>query len=337
MTKRASIAICDSSRLFREGVSSLLRAARFKILASVADIEELLEIGTEAGSDCIFLIGEHAGGAYTIETIARLKVTYPGCHVVMLVNSCSEEKRWQAERAGIEGVLLRSISSEALFRSLELVLMGERVFVVTADLDHGADEVASPGAQRLEAPKLVSDDRFEIVSGRMRDGKDFAGAGEAAQEPVQLKVVSTRREGLSDRELEILDCLISGHSNKVIARRCDITEATVKVHLKAILRKINVANRTQAAVWALNRMRLDEMSARPVNVAGDWNPDLVARSPGTSHPCDTDASAASGEAEDDGTSSRPNGVVRPLPGRAEAGMMGPPRAPTHEPATARPM
>jgi two-component system, NarL family, nitrate/nitrite response regulator NarL len=56
----------------------------------------------------------------------------------------------------------------------------------------------------------------------------------------------------SNREAEILKYLVSGFSNKMIARHLGITEATVKVHLKGILRKIRVSNRTQAAVWALN-------------------------------------------------------------------------------------
>lgn len=66
---------------------------------------------------------------------------------------------------------------------------------------------------------------------------------------------------LSPREKEILSCLVAGHSNKVIARHLDITEATVKVHLKSVLRKIRVENRTQAAIWAL--ANLPELNARP--------------------------------------------------------------------------
>jgi hypothetical protein len=50
----------------------------------------------------------------------------------------------------------------------------------------------------------------------------------------------------------ILRCLIEGGSNKSIARKNDIAEATVKVHVKAILRKIRVHNRTQAAIWGMN-------------------------------------------------------------------------------------
>ena len=59
---------------------------------------------------------------------------------------------------------------------------------------------------------------------------------------------------LSAREEEILGCLVRGSSNKEIARNLAVAEATVKVHLKAILRKIQVKNRTQAAIWAVNHL-----------------------------------------------------------------------------------
>jgi two-component system nitrate/nitrite response regulator NarL len=59
--------------------------------------------------------------------------------------------------------------------------------------------------------------------------------------------------GLSQREEEILKSVVRGHSNKMIARTCGVTDATIKVHMKSILRKIRVANRTQAAIWALGQ------------------------------------------------------------------------------------
>ncbi|MBL0408620.1 response regulator transcription factor, partial [Microvirga aerilata] len=59
---------------------------------------------------------------------------------------------------------------------------------------------------------------------------------------------------LSPREAEILRSLMRGEPNKVIAKRLDVTEATVKVHVKAILRKVGAANRTQAALWATNHL-----------------------------------------------------------------------------------
>jgi two-component system nitrate/nitrite response regulator NarL len=66
---------------------------------------------------------------------------------------------------------------------------------------------------------------------------------------------------LSPREKSIMQCLIAGDSNKCIARKIDIAEATVKVHVKAILRKIRVQNRTQAAIWGMNHGSL----VRPMN------------------------------------------------------------------------
>jgi DNA-binding CsgD family transcriptional regulator len=65
---------------------------------------------------------------------------------------------------------------------------------------------------------------------------------------------------LSSREQCILRCLAEGDSNKVIARKTNISADTVKVHVKAILRKVRVGNRTQAAVWALNNISATETS-----------------------------------------------------------------------------
>ena len=56
---------------------------------------------------------------------------------------------------------------------------------------------------------------------------------------------------MTGRESEILGCLLEGDSNMLIARRLEITESTVKIHMKSLLRKINVQNRTQAAIWAM--------------------------------------------------------------------------------------
>jgi len=56
---------------------------------------------------------------------------------------------------------------------------------------------------------------------------------------------------LSPREREVLSQVVEGHSNKGIAQHLGVTEATAKVHVKNLLRKINVHNRTQAAIWAL--------------------------------------------------------------------------------------
>src|SRR3546814_6994009 len=66
-----------------------------------------------------------------------------------------------------------------------------------------------------------------------------------------VKLVDAQRN-LTDRERQILQCLLNGYSNKLIARALGITEGTVKVHLKSLMKKIDANNRTQAALWARN-------------------------------------------------------------------------------------
>jgi two-component system nitrate/nitrite response regulator NarL len=63
---------------------------------------------------------------------------------------------------------------------------------------------------------------------------------------------------LSNRELDILKCLAKGEANKTIANHLSICDSTVKVHLKAILRKLGFHNRTQAALWAVQNNLLGE-------------------------------------------------------------------------------
>ena len=67
----------------------------------------------------------------------------------------------------------------------------------------------------------------------------------------KLQCAKKLEHSLTNRESEILSCLLEGDSNKLIARRLEITESTVKIHMKSLLRKINVQNRTQAAIWAM--------------------------------------------------------------------------------------
>jgi len=74
---------------------------------------------------------------------------------------------------------------------------------------------------------------------------------------------------LSPREKLILRCLVEGDSNKRIARRIDIAEGTVKVHIKAILRKIGARNRTQAAIWGMNDRSLASAQNKFPNLSPD--------------------------------------------------------------------
>ncbi len=80
----------------------------------------------------------------------------------------------------------------------------------------------------------------------------LSSSGHAPNLAPQPAPPSDPTNSLSNREQDILNFLVDGLPNKSIARNLDISEATVKVHLKMLLRKLRVQNRTQAAVWALN-------------------------------------------------------------------------------------
>jgi two-component system, NarL family, nitrate/nitrite response regulator NarL len=87
------------------------------------------------------------------------------------------------------------------------------------------------------------------------------------------------RANLTDRERQILRCLLDGHSNKVIARLLDITEGTVKVHLKALMKKISAVNRTQAALWARSEgigEYPDPIMSRQASIPSERQPPLSA-------------------------------------------------------------
>ncbi|WP_158284119.1 response regulator transcription factor [Azospirillum sp. TSO22-1] len=91
--------------------------------------------------------------------------------------------------------------------------------------------------------------RYALAGGKVYP-RDMAQI--LAQSPGSPGSTSIGGRTLSNREIEILTRLTSGHGNKQIANELGITEATVKVHLKSLLRKIGAVNRTQAAIWAMN-------------------------------------------------------------------------------------
>jgi two-component system nitrate/nitrite response regulator NarL len=100
--------------------------------------------------------------------------------------------------------------------------------------------------------------------------------GEAAprdenNQAMPIRAKNTFAPPLSAREKLIVRCLIEGDSNKWIARKINIAEETVKIHVKAILRKIRVQNRTQAAIWGMN----NETLTRPATNVGKQLPKPV--------------------------------------------------------------
>lgn len=95
------------------------------------------------------------------------------------------------------------------------------------------------------------DAALKLIAGREPAFETLFDATLPASASAPVDSVDPGMACLSERETNVLKCLSSGKSNKLIARELDLSEATVKVHVKAILRKTGTANRTQAAAWAL--------------------------------------------------------------------------------------
>jgi two-component system nitrate/nitrite response regulator NarL len=135
-----------------------------------------------------------------------------------------------AFQAGANAFFSKDITCRPLIKGLELVMLGETIL-----------------------PSRLLSCIPNTKHGGERGSASFDPEG-PAQSLVQVEGSCLPR--LSSRERAILYCIIEGASNKVIARKINIAEATVKVHVKAILRKIRASNRTQAAIWAMNHASL---------------------------------------------------------------------------------
>ncbi|MGN6514244.1 MAG: response regulator transcription factor [Rhizomicrobium sp.] len=211
--KAAAIAVIHSNALFRAGLASLLTGNSAYKVTDTSSMETLEGLVRNGGSFDAVLVELAGIKSHLIEHVSTLRSYLPNARVALLSGHFDPSELALAFSADADGVILESVGGDILLESLKLILLGEKLF-------------PSPLARYLS-------------SNSNHSGVKFNG-----------QALTT---DLSDRELEILRCLIDGDSNKRIANRLNITEATVKVHLKSILRKTHVLNRTQAAIWALQR------------------------------------------------------------------------------------
>ena len=138
-----------------------------------------------------------------------------------------------------------------LIKSLELVALGESVMhphfqqmVLTSPAGPETGVLALNGELSAANDRMAN---IQLFPPRLADMRSPESRALASEQPTPGNEVV---RSLSRRELVILRTLTEGASNKIIARKLVITESTVKVHMKAILRKLRLQNRTQAAIWA---------------------------------------------------------------------------------------
>ncbi len=206
------VAVVSRNTLAREGMSRILDGDIFSVTESHDSSLGLLK-NTERDACPRLVIIDEAEDQSVCSEVEQLQEELPEARVVVLTNAYDFDAMVGAFRAGVDGYIVKRIGCEPLIESLKLVNMGEKVM---------PSELAKGLPRRWVSDSLSTMSQRELI------------------------------DLLSEREIETLRYLIAGSPNKVIAGHLNISEATVKVHVKAILRKLGVQNRTQAAIWAVN-------------------------------------------------------------------------------------
>ncbi|WP_230533566.1 LuxR C-terminal-related transcriptional regulator [Microvirga roseola] len=221
-----TVLFCKNS-LVSIGLKHILADTTFVVSGVASDPPSLQHCCSVAAPDLFIVDGSDASSA--LETISYLKAEFPQARVAVIGEGLDLAFVRLGCEAGADGFCLSTSGREVLIGSLELILLGEAV-----------------------VPSALVPAMFKGVSRRIH-----------SEPQLGLDRSDPRIGRLSSRETEILGCLTEGASNKVIARKLDVAEATVKVHVKAILRKIGAANRTQAAMWATGNLPTGVAASHP--------------------------------------------------------------------------
>jgi len=211
--KKLRLLLVDDQAMFREGLRLILsQHADFEIVGEAADGEAALASISALTPDIVLmdLRMPKLGG---VEATRRIHREWPGSKVIVLTTFEEDAEIFAAIRAGAAGFLLKDASSEKLSEAIRLAARGETWL------------------QPSVATRLVAE------FGRLEPRRNLA-------RPTPLV------EPLSPREVDVLRCLSEGMSNKEIGSKLGISEGTVKNHLSQILAKLQVLDRTQAALRA---------------------------------------------------------------------------------------
>ncbi len=219
--------IVEPTSLFRVGLDYLLGKSRYRVASRIdAVAQHGTAIDPQSPPGLIILGTSYAAGDL-VAAVRDLRTSYPEARLACLCKVYDHQDMTALLQAGVDGLLMADINAAVLIKSLDLVMAGETVvpyrFLGFARIGDGAE--AAPA----------------VPPGATPDG--------AARAP------RPSDGGLSVRERQILRLLVNGDTNKLIGQKLAVSDATVKVHVKGILRKIQVQNRTQAAIWAMHHLR----------------------------------------------------------------------------------
>ncbi len=224
-----TVFVVDDHTLFRRGLMALIgQDAGLQVIGDASDASEALRQVPQLQPQVI-LLDNHLPGVLGVDAIAGLRQASPTSRVVMLTVSEDGQDLATALRNGAQGYLLKTMDGELLFEAIRRAARGEPVV----------------------SPELLG----KLVTAFQSQGAlEPAAVAEGAQ-GTPAAAASPSPSPLSPREEEVLREIAQGASNKEIARRLDIAETTVKIHVQHILRKLGLSSRVQAAVYASDRIR----------------------------------------------------------------------------------
>ncbi|HXI45896.1 MAG TPA: response regulator transcription factor [Candidatus Acidoferrales bacterium] len=214
------ILIVDDHALFRVGIANILgREKDFEVIGEADSSRSAIEAAEQLSPDVILMDASlpSPGG---IETTQRIRRELPATAVVVMAADEDEEALFASIKAGAAAFMVKDISPDDLVHVVRRVSAGE--FLIN-------DKVFSKPA---------------VASRVLKEFRELAVYGQDAQ-PIFAP--------LSPREVEILDNIAQGMTNKQVAYALSISEQTVKNHMSSILRKLAVNDRTQAVVYAMRQ------------------------------------------------------------------------------------
>ena len=238
------VVLVHPSRLFSEALGSVLNNPPFRLLFVTTEPDSI-PFG-DLAETTLFVVGGRTP-ALVSGAIKCIKERLPSGAIVVIGDTNEPEALRMALEAGANAYLREAMTPKTLIRALELVLN---------------DEIILPPEAAKYLPGHIGPPREVIL--REPQLRMYAHARTDEDAPINSNGAHPMQDlRLSARESDILQALIKGDPNKVIAQSLNITEGTVKIHVKAVLRKIRVKNRTQAAVWALKHPFSDTHIKKP--------------------------------------------------------------------------
>ncbi|HYY53863.1 MAG TPA: response regulator transcription factor [Candidatus Dormibacteraeota bacterium] len=213
--EKIRLLLADDHTLVRQGLRNILESEPdLEIVGEAADGQQAVELATELLPDVVLTdirMGEWDG----VSATRRIRAAVPSARVIVLTNYDEDELVFASIRAGASGYLLKEVQSQQLIDAVRHVAQGYTL-VYPSVAKRVLDEFGQP-----KTPSASSAGRFD---------EELAD--------------------LTPRERQILRLIAHGRSNKDIAATLGITERTVKTHVSNIFAKLQLSDRTQAALYA---------------------------------------------------------------------------------------